>query len=526
MRGSPAPPPPPIRPGSRVDPTSDGRAPTAILASVRAHPLLVAAVILATALAGALWAATRERTYEASAQILLTPLPETGRSLPRLPLLRVASDRTRVAQTAASLIDSPAAAAATARAMGGEWSPGRVNAAVDVQPEGESDVLAVTASATDPEEAARLANAFARAALDARDAVLAPIVSSLITDTERDLRAEPSSSSPLAVDLAERLADLRAIGTGGDPTLSLTRDATPPSAPVGPPLWMLALLTLVAGVSVGVGAALIVDLLGPPRVTDAAHASGLTGLPVLARVPALGILQRARPSSVVFRPGAAAALRVLQHQLELQPHGGRRMLLAGVSAGDGATTTVAELGLTLARAGHGVLLVDADTRHPELAERLGAPEPPPLGDVLANDDPWQHAVVAVPRARGVALLAIGNQGAMGMPDDVAAALPHVLAEARAQYDYVLLDAPPPAESGEALQAAAAVDAAVLVLRPGRTRIADLEAALGVLGRAGRRPEGLLVIGGGGGGPVAASQRADAGAEGAAGTAPVTHTAGA
>jgi Mrp family chromosome partitioning ATPase len=503
---------------------ADGRSSSAIVASVRAHPLLIAAVILATALAGALWAATRERTYEASAQILLTPLPENGRSLPRLPLLRVSSDRTRVAQTAASLVDSPAAAAGAAQALGGDWTPDRVGAAVDVQPAGESDVLAVTASATDPALAARLANAFARAALDARDAVLAPIVSSLIADTERDLRAE-DSASPVALDLAERLADLRTIGTGGDPTLSLTRDATPPSAPVGPPLWTIALLTLVAGVVVGVGSALIVDLVGPPRVADAAHAAGLTGLPVLARIPALGLLQRVGRSPVVFRPGAAAALRVLQHQLELQ-QGGRRLLLTGASEGDGTTSTVAELGLTLARAGCTVLLVDLNTRHPELAERLGAPPPPALGAVLAADESWQRAVVTVPRARGLTLLAIGAQGPLGLSDDVAAALPEVLTAARATHDYVLLDVPPPAESGEALQAAAAVDAAVLVLRPGHTRIADLDATLGVLGRAGRRPEGLLVIGGGGPAPTAAVPRAGGVPAGAVGGAPVTRAAGA
>ena len=70
------------------------------------------------------------------------------------------------------------------------------------------------------------------------------------------------------------------------------------------------------------------------------------------------------------------------------------------------------------------------------------------------------------------------------------------------------------------------DAAVLVLRPGHTRIADLDATLGVLGRAGRRPEGLLVIGGGGPAPTAAAPRAGGVPAGAVGGAPVTRTAGA
>ena len=477
-------------------------------------------------LAGVLWSATRERTYEASAQILLTPLPETGRSLPRLPLLRVSSDRTRVAQTAASLIDSPAAAEATARTLGAGWTADRVAAAVDVQPDGESDVLSVTAAATDPQVASRLANAFARAALDARDEVLRPIVTSLVAETERELGAQEDSSSPVAVDLAERLADLRAIGTGGDPTLSLTREASAPSAAVGPPPWVLGILSLLAGLAVGVGSALLIDMLGPARVADAGHAAGLTGLPVLARVPALGLLKRARPSQATFRPEAAAALRVLQHQLEMDPQNGRRVLLTGASEGDGVTTSVAELGLTLARAGRDVLLVDVDTRHPELAARLGAPEPPPLGEVLAAGESWERAVVAVPRAAGLELLAIGSHGSLGIPDEIAAELPRVLAETRAAYDYVLVDAPPPAESGEALQIAAGVDTAVLVLRPGRTRLTDLEAALGMLSRAGRWPAGLLIVGGRGPTPPSASRSPGRSTETAAGRAPITRTAGA
>ncbi len=461
---------------------------------------------------------------EASAQILLTPLPESGRSLPRLPLLRVSSDRTRVAQTAASLIDSPAAASAAASAIGGDWTPERVNASVDVQPQGESDVLSVTASAADPVAAARLANQYARAALEARDDVLRPMVATLIDETERDLRAETDPSGPVALNLAARLGDLRAIGTGGDPTLSLTRMATPPTAPVGPPRWLLVALTLVAGLAAGIGIALLVDIFGAPRVADAAHAASLTGLPVLARVPGLGLLQRARPAPVAFRPAAAAALRVLQHQLDT--HSGHRVLFAGASAGDGVTTSVAELGVTLARAGYDVLLVDADTSHPALAARLGVAEPASLGDVLAAGDGWERAVVAAPRVRGLKLVSVGPQGSMGIPDELASQLPTLLAEMRTAYDYVLVDAPPPAESGEALQVAPAVDAAVLALRPGRTRLVDLEAALGMLSRAGRWPQGLLVVGGRGAASPAASRSPGRTAESAPDPAPVTRAAGA
>jgi len=472
--------------------TTERRGSGAIAASVRAHPLLVALVTLVTLLAGLALSAAREPTYESSAQVLLTPLPVDGRVLPRLPLLRESSDRTRIAQTASSLLESPDAAASAARKLGRGWTAERVDASITIEPRGESDVLSVTATANDPALAARLANEYARAALGARKAALRRTVASLIRTTQNDLRGT-DPSSPVALDLAERLSDLRAIRTAGDPTLSLSRRADPPTSAIGTPGWLIGVLSLVAGLAVGIGSALIIDMVRPARVADAQAAVAATGLPVLARVPALGLLERLRPSSsgVGFRPAAAAALRMLLLQLESQPEARRRVLLAGVSAGEGATTSVAELGLTLARAGHDVLLLDADTREPTLAARLGARQPAPLStSAVAEDD-----VVAVPNAPRLKLRAIGPQGPMGIPDDVAARLPGWLAAARAEFDYVLVDAPPLAESPDAFQLAGAVDAVVLVVRPGRTRLIDLEAGLGMLERTGGRPQGLLIVGG-------------------------------
>lgn len=486
---------PAFAPPSPFEPADTGRAGRSVVASVRAHPVLIALVTVVAVLAGVAWSSTREATYEASAQVLVTPIPEGERSLPQLPLLRASSDRTRIVQTAASLLDSPAAASHAARRLGADWTGARVDGMVEVLPVGESDVLSVTAKAADAEVAATVANAYAAAALDVRARELAPLIAARTTETERRLAAEPDPTSPIAIDLAERLSSLRALGTDGDPTMSLTQGADPPRSATGPPRWLIAVLSLLGGLAIGVGAAMVLDMLSPPRLADAGEAVSATGLPVLARVPALPLWARSG-SPLRFRPAASAALRTLQHQLALEEVVPRRLLLAGGSPGDGVTTTVAELGHTLARAGYSVLLVDLDPRDGGLAARLGVAEPDPLPDVLARGQRWEVAVAAVPSAPGLHLLAMGAQGPLGIPDDVASALPDVFAEAVVTtFDYVLVDAPPLAESAHALQVADAVEAVVLVLRPGRTRLTDVETALGALNRAARRPLGLVIVGG-------------------------------
>ena len=184
----------------------------------------------------------------------------------------------------------------------------------------------------------------------------------------------------------------------------------------------------------------------------------------------------------------------IEHELALVAGTPRRLLFVGESARDGVTTSVAELGLTLARAGHQVLVVDLHTGDPELAARLGVSELTTLSELAAADENWESGIAPVPGAPGLSVVAIGAQGSPGIPDDVAAELPRLLAAARERFDYVLVDAPPLAETGEAVRIASGVDAAVLVVRPGTTPSTDVEAALDVLEQAQLRPNRMLLVG--------------------------------
>jgi len=522
---APSPPSPLFEPSAPPDTGTDGRGAAGVVASIRAHALLVAGIALLALLATLVWAAARSPTYEASAQVLVTPLPDSGSALAGLPLLRASSDRTRLVQTAASLLDSPSAASGAAAQMGSGWTAARVAGSVEVQPEGGSDVVTVTARADDPVVAARLANRFAQAALQARGRALGRVVASLTTATERELQAQTDPGSAVALDLAERLSNLRALGTGTDPTLSLTRSAEPPTSSSGLGGATLALLGLLAGLAIGVAAALVVDMLGPPRVDDVAQAVAATGLPVLAQVRGHKRWPRLRGSSPAGSHAAdATPLRRLQYQLELT-HGPRhRVLFVGASAGDGVTASVAQLGLTLAGAGHDVLLVDLDPRASELAAWVGAPAPPALSDILAARETWRSALADVPGVPRVKVLAVGAQGPLGIPDDVAAKLPRVLAEARATFDFVLVDAPPLAGSGEALRVVSGVDAVVVVVRPGKTLLGELESACELLGRAGKRPDGLLVVGGHGQPPASDQPAVSPRLDSAPGAAPIGRSA--
>ncbi len=456
--------------------------------AVKAHLLLVVLVAFVAANAAALWLTSRPATYEATAEMLVTPAPDDGGADSSVPLLRTSGDRTRIMQTAASLVDSAGAERLTARTMGSGWTPDRVSGAVTVEPIGQSDVLAVVGREHDPTVAARLANTFVQAALEARVAALRPRIQSLVSQLEAELRAQRDPGSPLAVDLAERLSELRALPTDRDPTLSLSRGAEIPAAPVGAPSWLLVALACLAGLVVGVGAALAVELIGPARVADGAEATLAAGSPVLAQIP-------------VRRGGGLrvrTAWRGVQLQFDAYDPPRRVLLLASPSSSAEAAGCVADFGATLADAGHEVLLLDLDVPAGPLAARLGVDPPlapPPAAqswDRAAGGQPWERALAPVAGRPGLKLLPAGHwRPAEADAIDVAG----VLSWARHRFDYVLVNAPPLAESGEALRVVRAVDAVVLLVQPGHTRRQDLHTAVGLLERTRGHPDGLLVLGG-------------------------------
>ncbi|HEY1407294.1 MAG TPA: CpsD/CapB family tyrosine-protein kinase, partial [Promineifilum sp.] len=65
----------------------------------------------------------------------------------------------------------------------------------------------------------------------------------------------------------------------------------------------------------------------------------------------------------------------------------RTLVVTSPAAGEGKSTTLANLAVTIAQSGRKTILVDCDLRRPTLHELLGRPMSPGLTDVLlgAND---------------------------------------------------------------------------------------------------------------------------------------------
>src|SRR4051812_14458038 len=465
------------------------------LRALRARWPLVLLVTLAALAGSVAWLTLRNPDYKATAHMLVAPVPDTDATFEGIDVLRAdPNESTRTVQTAAALVQSPAAAQLAAQRLGPGWTRRRVEAAVDVQPEGQSNILAVTALVENRRDSARVANAYTRATLEVRRR----IIERQSNTTLASLLAQQKSgavSGQAAAALADRISRLQAVRTSGDPTLSITDAAALPGAPVGAPPWIVVGLALIAGFALGTGAALIMEVVDR-RIRDEEELRRLYPLPVLSYVPELSRRRRRALSSPLSTPPEVReAFRTLEVQLDRQGSPPRVVTLTSASSGDAKTTSAVTLAIALLGAGHSVIVMDFDLRKPDVGKLLGVKPRRRLTSLLQPGTSLADMLVESPRVPTLRVLPADEEsGGVVLLEPLSRRLNEMFQEARELADYVIVDTPPLGEVSDALRLLDFVDDLIVVARPGNTNRANLELMRDIMGRTGISPAGLLVIG--------------------------------
>jgi Mrp family chromosome partitioning ATPase len=465
------------------------------LRAVRAHRLLVAAVVLAIVGASLVGVVRRTPEYKSTAQLVINPLPQTDDALLGLPVIRDSGDPTRTIQTAATLLESSEAAGATARRLGTGWTKRLVLDRIDIEPAGESNILDVTARAGSEVAAARLANTFVAATLNQRNAALRHKVTPII-DRLTLIRAGLPRDDPSVTDLESRITQLAEVAVGGDPTAQLSRPATSSSSAEGAPSWLIVLLALVGGVVLASVAAFFTELLGPRTIRAEEELKEVHAGPVLAQIPKARSRwpRRRRASPLAAEPAVLASFRSLELQLRMQKGEHHTILFTSPSAGDGRTTCVIDFAMELASAEQRVILIDLDLHQPSLSHKLGIVGETDLRLALAQGAALSDALVPMPDLPMVSVVPGHPAAAAPTLEQVGLRLPDLIAEARSRADFVLIDTSPLGEVGDALRFIHSVDDIVLVARLNHTRVAGVEVVRDLLLRAGKPATGYILVG--------------------------------
>ncbi|HVU16189.1 MAG TPA: polysaccharide biosynthesis tyrosine autokinase [Candidatus Didemnitutus sp.] len=243
-------------------------------------------------------------------------------------------------------------------------------------------------------------------------------------------------------------------------TIEILNIAEPPQF-ASRPNWALNLIFAIAfGGILGVGAAVLVEYFDT-SFRNVADVETKLNLPVLGVIP-----QSREPAE--FHDSAAAEgepFRVLQTNLNLALRAGQSTALAIFSAGpgEGKSTTLRQLALTMVAAGEKVLLIDSDVRRPTQHRLAGVAREPGLTDVLLNKISWTQAVRRDP-AHGLDLLPAGASAGVTLSLLYVNKLRELVTEFRGQYDKVLFDSPPIIGVSDASVLASIVDGTVLLIQ--------------------------------------------------------------
>jgi polysaccharide biosynthesis transport protein len=439
-------------PSSPMTRVSGGDLEQVLRALWRRFPLIVGCVLVTGAIALVVSLA-QSKEYSASASLLFRN-PGFAEDLFGTSAGAVNPSPTREAATNVKLVGLKVVAQRTARVLPG-LSAEDVYAMVSVSSEGEAEVVAVTATGTDPEQAREVANTFARqfiafrAGADSSKLLQAKGLAE--AEYARLPEAQKSGARGQALSRsAEKLGVLASLQTGN---AELVQPAETPSSPSSPKPLRNTLIGIVVGLLLGLAVAFLLERLDR-KLRDPEEIRDAFGLPLLATVPESDVIPAPEPGAVAaplpfaenesFRM-LRGSLRYFNIDADL-----RSVLVTSTEAEVGKSTVAWNLARIAASSSHTVL-VETDLRNPSLARQHGLVSGPGLAELLTHqvtlDQVVKQKKLAVPTANGSGDPTLDVIVAGSIPPNPgelieSQAMSEVLAQLTAIYDFVVVDTAP------------------------------------------------------------------------------------
>jgi Mrp family chromosome partitioning ATPase len=404
--------------------------------------------------------------------------------------------------------------------------PAALAAELIVESDSETGTVRFTTEQPDPQEAVRIADAFAEETVrylsQRQEDLRQERLSNALADVERLEDEIQQLDQQISDELAVLVADLpenaptpetdsvvraqrdtavveysvayeayRSLLTRETEDLTLTtlERAQPVRVDTGgftPPRTRATRVPIAAGIGalLGAGVALLAERLDA-KVRDRRKAEEAFGAGVVAELPSLNRKQRAL--RLVVGPkahhAAAEAFRSLRTSITFMAAGGQPLadddrvgviLVSSPGPGEGKTTIAANLAVAFAETGRSVVVVNSDFRRPVVSSIL-TDERPSLPAGLAGIDRLNATSYLSPtKIPGVQLLDLSPLG--GTPGDLTRATVRLISNLAEQVDVLIIDTPPLAVTTEALDFVPVSKVVVLVARIGRTASAVAQRA--------------------------------------------------
>lgn len=414
---------------------------------------------------------TRQKQYTASASLLFRD-PGFDQKLFGSQVLQSSTDPTRAAATNVRLASLDVVAERTAKRLP---NAGDVRSHVAVEAEGQSDVVSVSATYPNRRLAAIVANTLAEQYIALRqEADRAKIAQAQALVKRRLQQFRGGSQASQARSLQDRLDVLASLQTGN---AELAEAARAPSSPSSPKVVLNTTLGVVLGLILGVGLAFLFERLDR-RLRDPKEIEEMFERPILAAIPESRALSRSGLVQEVMPTAEGEAFRMLRANLRYfnVDHAVQSVLVTSAAPGDGKSTVSWNLASTAAGSGARVLLVEADLRHPGLADSLALRGAPGLSTVLAGESAVEAVVQQVPvqaKTSGPGIETVDVLLAGPLPPNPAELLESnrmrdLIKSAERSYDLLVIDTPPTSVVSDAIPLLSQVGGVIVVARVKKT----------------------------------------------------------
>jgi capsular exopolysaccharide synthesis family protein len=462
-------------------------------------------VVVAALAATIVFTALQHPTYQASTEVLLTSSSATSAG-------SGANNNVGDLNTEKAIVASPAVAGKVKENLGLSVTTTALMNHVKVNAPSGATVLSIVYTDGDPAQAARIADAFADAYLtfraDQAQVALGTATASLrseiaaveveIAKISKKLESVTAGGTTTALvnrrlSLRATLIDLQAkltvVSTTVQTTAKVIRPAVVPAHPVSPSWSRNLLAAAIAGLAVGVILAFAGDALDD-RIRSRRELQQMSGVPTLAEIP------RVKAWTAQEDPGVHLIRSELQKSAGREAYNAlgtnvlylstkqpaQTLMVTSAVAGEGTTTTVANLGVTLAGLGRSVCLVDLNLADPALHRVFGLGGEVGLSSVLLDSATLEEAMTET-LIRNLHLVSGGG------PVDADKLAPvfrdgTYLDRLRELHDFVILDTPAIGSAEVASIIGPVIDGALVVVNPTELSSSDFRSALRTLRNSG------------------------------------------
>ncbi len=486
--------------------------------------IILTAIIVVPAVAVAM-SMRQQALYQSTAEVLLTN-KDISAGLTGVSGSSVFQTSERIAQTQADLATTPTVARRALASAGiDDMSPYQLLGAVSVQPRADADLLDFTVTSPIPARAVKLATAFAREFTIYKNQLDTAAVRNSLTEVSSQLRnLESLGQKETAlytnlVDQEQQLRTIQALQASNAFVVQPARGA----GQVQPRPFRSGLLGLLVGIVLGLGLAFLREALDT-RVRTAEEVSEALDMTLLARLPTPPKRLASKDSLVMLeapRSKESEAFRMLRTNLEFTnlEHGARVIMVTSALESEGKSTTASNLALALARSGRHVALADLDLRRPYLDRFFDLNGRPGLTQVALGHVGLEEALVTIaitdPSDNASRVQeALGANGTNGharvsgvlevlpsgpIPPDAGEfvgtnAVTAIIQSLRDRADFVIVDAPPLLNVGDAMALSPKVDGIILVTRLKVLRRGTLKELHRLLANVRAKPLGFVVTG--------------------------------